>query len=285
MKDELIRKHNLRCRIESLEMLMKKRLQPHIMCGVGDVARYVLICGDPRRVEKIAYFFDESVKVGEYRGFVTYTGTVEGIGVSACSTGIGCPSAAIVVEELAKIGAETLIRVGTTGSLQADVEVGDMVIASAAVRGDGTSRSYVPIEHPAIADFNVITALFQASQESKRKVHFGTVLTSDAFYGDVDNLKRWSSFNVLSVEMECSAIFTLAQLRKLKAGAILAVDSKPLMGRNKGEFEPGEKTGELDDSVQGAIEEEIRIAIEAVKILENKSRKQSRRKAAAKLRQ
>jgi uridine phosphorylase len=255
------------------------------MCGVGDVARYVLLSGDPRRVERIAAFFDDSKKVGDYRGLVTYTGCVEGIGVSACSTGIGCPSAAIVVEELANIGAETLIRVGTTGSLQSDVEVGDIVIASAAVRNDGTSRNYVPIEYPAVADFNVTTALFQAAKESKRKVHFGTVLTSDAFYGDVDILKRWSRFNVLSVEMECSAIFTLSKLRKLKAGAILAVDSKPFMGRMKGEFEPGQKTGELDDSVQKAIEEEIHAAIEALKILENETVKESRKKANAKLRQ
>ncbi len=264
-------------------MFMRKRLQPHIMCGVGDVAKYVLVSGDPKRVERIAAFFDDSLKVGEYRGFVTYTGKVEGMRVSACSTGIGCPSTAIVVEELAKIGAETLIRVGTTGSLQTDVEVGDLVIASAAVRGDGTSRSYVPIEYPAVADFNVTTALFQAAQKSKRKVHFGTVLTSDAFYGDLDILKRWSMFNVLSVEMECSAIFTLSKLRKLKAGAILAVDSKPLMGREKGEFEPGQKTGELDDSVQKAIEEEIHVAIEAIKILESETIKESRKEANAKL--
>ena len=163
---------------------MRKRLQPHIMCGVGDVARYVLISGDPKRVERIAAFFDDSVKVGDYRGYVTYTGSVDGIGVSACSTGIGCPSAAIVVEELTKIGAETLIRVGTTGSLQPDVDVGDIVIASAAVRGDGTSRNYVPVEYPAVADFNVTAALVQAAQESKHKVHSGPVLTSDAFYGD-----------------------------------------------------------------------------------------------------
>lgn len=263
---------------------MRKRLQPHIMCGVGDVARYVLISGDPKRIEKISSFFDESVKVGDYRGFVTYTGSVEGVEVSACSTGIGCPSAAIVVEELANIGAETLMRVGTTGSLQADVEVGDLVIASAAVRNDGTSRTYVPVEYPAVADFNLTSALSQAAQESKRKIHFGTVLTSDAFYSSVDILKHWSKFNILSVEMECSAIFTLSKLRKLKAGAILAVDSKPLMGREKGELEPGQKTGELDDSVQQAIEEEIHIAIEAIKILENKTTKETRKKPNAKIR-
>jgi uridine phosphorylase len=262
-------KHNLQSRVEGSEMLMRKRLQPHIMCGVGDVAKYVLISGDPKRVEKVAGFFDDRVKVGDYRGFVTYTGSVDGIGVSACSTGIGAPSAAIVVEELGRIGAETFIRVGTTGSLQPDAEVGDIVIATAAVRGDGTSRSYVPIEYPAIADFNVTAALVQTAHKLKRKVHFGAVLTSDVFYGDMDNLKRWSKFNVLSIEMECSAIFTLATLKKLRAGAILAVDSKPLMGVGKGEFEPGEKTGELDERVQEAIKEEIHIAIKTIKVLEN----------------
>jgi uridine phosphorylase len=251
---------------------MKKRMQPHIMVGVGDVEKYVLIPGDPKRVEKTASFFDKSRKVGEYRGFVTYTGSVGGIGISACSTGIGCPSAAIVVEELAKIGAETFIRVGTTGGLQREVQVGDIVIATAAVRADGTTRNYVPIEYPSIADFNVTEALVQAAQKSKRRVHFGSVLTSDAFYGDLDNLKRWSRFNVLSVEMECSVIFTLAKLRKLRAGAILAVDGNPLMGVGKGEFEPGERTGEMDERVQDAIKEEIHIAIEAIKVLENKSK-------------
>lgn len=260
---------------------MRKRLQPHIMCGVGDVARYVLISGDPKRVEKVAGFFDESVKVGDYRGFVTYTGSVDGIGISACSTGIGCPSAAIVVEELARIGAETFIRVGTTGSLQPDVEVGDIVIASAAVRTDGTSRNYVPVEYPAIADFNVIATLVQAAQKSKLNLHFGPVLTSDIFYGSMDNLKRWGKFGVLSVEMECSAIFTLAHIKRLRAGAILAVDSKPLMGVGKGEFEPGQKTGELDERVQEAIKEEIRIAIKAVRVLENQSKKRSRTKTNA----
>ena len=250
---------------------MKKHMQPHIMCGVGDVAKYVLIPGDPKRVEKIAAFFDESSKVADYRGFVTYTGKVSSIGISACSTGIGCPSAAIAVEELAKIGAETFIRVGTTGALQPDIKMGDIVIATAAVRADGTSRNYAPIELPAVADFNVTSALVDAAHKLRQKVHFGPVLTSDAFYGDLDNLRLWSKYNVLSVEMESSTIFTLANVKKLKAGSILAVDGNPLMGLGKGEFEPGEKTGELDEHVQKAINTEIRIAIEAIKILESKS--------------
>ena len=249
--------------------MMKKRIQPHIMCGVGDVAKYVLIPGDPGRVETIASIFDESRRVADYRGFVTYTGSVDGIGVSACSTGIGCPSAAIAVEELARIGAETFIRVGTTGALQQYVEMGDLVIATAAVRADEASRNYAPIEFPIIADFNVTAALLQAAQKSKRRIHFGLALTSDSFYGDIENLKRWNMHNVLCVEMECSVIFTLARLKKLRAGAILAVDGNPLIGAGKGEFEPGERTGELDDRVQDAIKEEIRIAIEAIKFMEN----------------
>jgi len=247
---------------------MKKRMQPHIMCGLGDVAKYVLVPGDPKRVDKIAAFFDESWKVADYRGFVTYTGTVDRIGISACSTGIGCPSAAIALEELSRIGADTFIRVGTTGALQKDIKMGDIVIATSAVRADGTSKNYAPVELPAVADFEVSLALVHAAQRLGQKVHFGAVLTSDAFYGDLDSLKLWSKFNVLSVEMESSTIFTLCSVKKLKAGSILAVDGNPLMGVGKGEFELGERTGELDEHVQKAIDTEIRIAIEAIKILQ-----------------
>jgi len=248
---------------------MKKRIQPHIMCGVGDVARYVLLPGDPRRAEKIASFFEEAHKVSEYRGFVTYTGMVEGIGISACSTGIGCPSAAIAIEELARIGAETFIRVGTTGALQPNIDVGDIVIAAAAVRADGTSKAYVPVEYPAVADFTVVSSLLEAAYKMKKRVHRGVVLTSDAFYSeDKEATMQFSRANVLSVEMECSILFTLAGLRGLRSGAILAVDGNLVKGTMKGEFEPGEKTGELDERVQKAVEEEIKIAIEATKILE-----------------
>jgi len=240
------------------------------MCGVGDIAKYVLLPGDPKRVEKIASLFDEAHKVSEYRGFITYSGKVDGVGISACSSGIGCPSTAIVVEELMRIGAETFIRVGTTGSLQSDIEIGDIIIATAAVRKDGTTSSYLPIEYPAVADFEVVSALLQASKKMNKKIHMGIVLTSDAFYCENNEaMLRFSDANVLSIEMECSAIFTLANSKGLRSGAILAVDCNIKKGIKKGEFEPGEKTGELDDRVQRAIEDEIRIAIEAVKLLEH----------------
>jgi len=251
---------------------MKKRIQPHIMCGVGDVEKYVLLPGDPKRVEKIAAFFDDARKVSDYRGLVTYSGKIDGIGISACSTGIGCPSAAIVVEELTKIGAQTLIRVGTAGSLQQSINMGDIIIATSAVRADGASRAFMPVEYPAVASFDVVSALVQAAKKLKRKAHVGMVWSSDAFYCDNPaTVSQLSEANVLSVEMECSTIFTLAGMKKLKAGAILAVDGNLTKGIKKGEFEPGQKVGELDERVQKAIQDEIKIAIEAVKLLDRHS--------------
>ena len=251
---------------------MKKRIQPHIMCGVGDIEKYVLLPGDPKRVEKIAASFDQAHRVSDYRGLVTYSGKVDGIGISACSTGIGCPSAAIVVEELTKIGAETLIRVGTAGSLQRNIDMGGLVIANSAVRADGASKAFMPVEYPAVADFDVTSALVQAAKKLRKKAHVGIVWSSDAFYCDDPlTVSRLSQANVLSVEMECSTIFTLAGMKKLKAGAVLAIDGNIVKGIKKGEFEPGQKTGELDERVQKAIQDEIKIAIEAVRLLERHS--------------
>ncbi len=249
--------------------VMNRRVQPHIMCGVGDVARYVLLPGDPNRVERIASFLDEAEKVSEYRGFVTYTGKVGGVCVSACSTGIGCPSAAIVVEELSRIGADTFIRVGTTGSLQPHIDSGEIVIATGAVKADGASRALVPVEYPAVSSMDVTFALMQAANELGRDYHLGIAMSTDLFYGGNDEaLRRFGEANVLSIEMESSVIFTLAELKGLRAGAILAVDGNIAKGTGKGEFEPGERSGELSELVQGAIDDEIRIALRAVEILE-----------------
>ena len=249
---------------------MKKRIQPHIMCGVGDVADYVLLPGDPKRAEKIATFFDESRKVADYRGYVTYSGKVGKTAISTSSSGIGCPSAAIVVEELIKIGAKNLIRVGTTGALQPDIEIGDIIIATGAVRADGTTNAYAPLGYPAVADFQIVKALIEAAERLKKRFHLGIIVSSDAFYAEKEDFVRsYNEAKVLSVEMEASVIFTLTNIKGLRGGAILTVDSNLLTGIKKGEFEAGEKTGELDARVQSSIEDEIRIAIEAVKILDN----------------
>ena len=253
---------------------MKKRIQPHIMCGVGDVADYVLLPGDPRRAEKIATYFDVSRKVADYRGYVTYSGKVGEVPISTSSTGIGCPSAAIVVEELIKIGAKNLIRVGTTGALQPEIGIGDIVIAIGAVRADGTTNAYVPHGYPAVADFQIVKALIEAAERLKKRFHLGIVASSDAFYAENEDFVRsYNEANVLSVEMEASVIFTITNLKRLRGGAILTVDSNLVTGIKKGEFEAGEKTGELDKRVQASIEDEIRIAIEAVKILDNSTEK------------
>jgi uridine phosphorylase len=239
------------------------------MCGIGDVARYVFLPGDPNRVERIASFFDKAQKVAEYRGFITYTGETGGVKMSACSTGIGCPSAAIVVEELINIGADTFIRVGTTGSLQPHLDSGDIVVATASVRAEGTSQTYVPLEYPAVASLDVTMSLLDAAEELDREIHSGIVMSSDAFYGgNEEALKKFGKVNVLSIEMESSIIFTLASLRRKRAGAILVVDGNILKGTGKGEFEPKERSGELDTRVQRAIDEEIKIAIRAIEILE-----------------
>lgn len=253
---------------------MKKRIQPHIMCGLGDVAEYVLLPGDPKRAEKIATFFDTAEKIADYRGYITYSGKVGETPISTCSTGIGCPSAAIVVEELIKIGAKNLIRVGTTGALQPDINIGDIIIATAAVRADGTTNAYVPTGFPAVADFQIVRALIKAAERLGKRFHLGIVVSSDAFYAEnQDFVRSYGEANVLSVEMEASVIFTLTNLKRLGGGAILVVDSNLIKGIKKGEFDAGEKTGELDPCVQKAIEDEIKIAIEAVKILDNSTEK------------
>jgi uridine phosphorylase len=246
-----------------------KRIQPHIMCGVGDVARYVLMPGDPNRVERIAGFFDDAHKVASYRGYVTYTGKAGGVEVSACSTGIGCPSTAIAMEELMKIGADTFIRVGTTGALVPQLDSGDIVVATGAVRWEGTSRTYVPLEYPAVASYEVVNALLRAADELHVKVHPGIIISSDAFYGGNDEvLRRFGEANVLAIEMESSLMFTLASVRGMRAGSICTVDGNIFKGSGKGEFEPGERSGEQADRVQRGIEDEIRVAIRAVQILD-----------------
>ena len=148
-------------------------MQYHVHLKPGDVGRYVLLPGDPGRVPLIASFFDDAKEVANNREYRTWTGTVAGIPVSCCSTGIGCPSTAIAVEELIKCGADTFIRIGTCGALQREVKLGDLCITTAAVREEGTTRQYVPLSYPAVADLDVTLALRQAAQNLKLPAHTG----------------------------------------------------------------------------------------------------------------
>ena len=157
--------------------------QYHIQVAKGEVGRYVIMPGDPGRCEKIAEYLENPVLVASNREFTTYTGMLDGEKVSVTSTGIGGPSAAIAMEELVACGAHTFVRIGTCGGINTKVKSGDMVIATGAIRMEGTSREYAPIEYPAVPDFQVATALVQACKELNEPYHCGVVQCKDSFYG------------------------------------------------------------------------------------------------------
>ena len=207
----------------------------HLKCTQGDVGRYCLLPGDPGRCEAIASRFDAPHFAVQNREFSIWTGELLGQRVSVCSTGIGGASAAIAVEELAQVGADTFIRVGTCGGIALDVCEGDVVIATAAVRQEGTSREYAPIEYPAAADFVVTNALVSAAKALEKTWHAGVVQSKDSFYGQhspykspvsYELLNKWESWKKLGVkasEMEAAAVFTVAASLGMRAGAVFHV--------------------------------------------------------------
>ena len=233
------------------------------------MGKYVLLPGDPGRVPIIASYFDESWEVAENREYVTYTGYVDGIKVSVTSTGIGCPSATIAVEELSNIGAEVFIRVGTCGGIDPSVHAGDVIIAEAAVRGDGATREYIPTEYPAVGDHEVIEALIRGARRAGFSPKVGIVWTHDAYYrgtwvGEMPEYARkvyepWLVGGVLCVENEVSGIYVVSRIRRKKAGAILLC-----MGNNLSE----ELEEFTEDDYRRGVDMMTRAAIEAVKILE-----------------
>ena len=173
-------------------------LQYHLQIRPGDVGRYVILPGDPKRCEKIAKHFEDAKLVADNREFVTYTGYLEGEKVSVTSTGIGGPSASIAMEELVQCGADTFVRVGTCGGIDLDVKGGDIVIATGAVRMEGTSREYAPIEYPAVADLEVANALVAAAKELGFTYHTGVVQCKDAFYGQHEPERMPVSYELLN---------------------------------------------------------------------------------------
>lgn len=211
-------------------------LQPHIKCSSGDIAKIVLIPGDPARVKKIVHYWDDAREVANNREFLTYTGTYKGIPISATSTGIGCPSAAIAVEELANIGARVFIRIGTCGALKKEIEPGSLIIPFAALREEGTTKEYVSLEFPSVADPYTFRALEESAQTLSFPHTTGIVRTHDAFYEHISNMLRWGdpyqdkrmaswNYPLMGSEMECSAVFLVSMLRGLRAGAVLAVNT------------------------------------------------------------
>lgn len=203
----------------------------HLQIEPGQIGEFVIMPGDPGRCHLIAEHFENPRLIAQSREYITYTGKYKGLRVSVTSTGMGCPSAAIALEELIMSGAKYLVRLGTTGALQKKINLGDIIIPTSAVRLEGTSVEYIPIEFPAVADIDMVDALIKAARGKNQKSHIGIIMSHDAFYkgsvfADSDFLKReqvWINSNVLSVENESSALFTIGYLRKVKVGTILTV--------------------------------------------------------------
>lgn len=218
--------------------LLEGKKQFHLQTEPGEIGRYVILPGDPGRVPKIAAYLENPRQIACNREFTTYTGSLDGVPVSVVSTGIGGPSAAIAVEELIKCGADTFIRVGTSGGIDQKVIGGDLLIASAAIRGDGTSKEYLPPDYPAVADFTVLKALEAAAKELScdedgKRYHVGVVQSKDSFYGETNPETmpiaeyleaRWQAYircGCLTSEMEAATIYSVAIARHVRAGAVL----------------------------------------------------------------
>ena len=220
-----------------MDAVQKIEQVKHLPIKFGEVARYVIVPGDPNRVPVIAESLENVINQGQNREFNAYKGTHKGIEVSVVSTGIGCPSTAIAVEELSHIGAEVFIRIGTSGSVDKSAKKGDIFIATAAVRDDGTSKQYIPIEFPAIASHNVVSNLIKASKNLNIDSKVGICQSKDSFFGETEpdrmpvapyldfKWKSWQEGGVGASEMEAATLFTLSQIKRIEAGAILAIET------------------------------------------------------------
>lgn len=226
----------------------------HIRADAGDVAPVVLLPGDPGRARRVAEQLDDVQCYNEFRGLLGYSGTFHGKRVSVQTTGMGAPSAAIVVEELAMLGAKTVIRIGTCGAAAADVHPSDLVIATAACPLDGTTRQYLGGDaYAPAASFEVVRALVDAAGAADVRHHVGLIATEDALYSVTPGWSEtWASRGVLAQEMEASAVFTVAALRGLQAGCVLVAS-------NSG----GQHERLPDDELLPAIDKMIHVALEA----------------------
>jgi len=249
----------------------------HLLTRPGDVGRYAILPGDPGRVELIAQYLDEPVKFSSNREYTIWNGKLLGEKVTVCSTGIGGPSAAIAMEELIRCGTDTFLRLGTSGGIRTDVMSGDVVIANAAIRMEGTSKEYAPIEWPAVADFDVTCALAEAAKELKLPYHIGVVECKDSFYGQhspedsavwyelTNKWDAWCRMGCLASEMESAALFTVAARKNVRCGASLLVVAN----------QEREKAG-LDNPVVHDTTVCMPLTVEAIKRLIEKDRSEKK---------
>lgn len=252
--------------------------QYHIQAAKGEVGRYVILPGDPKRCVKIAKYLDNPVLVADNREYVTYTGMLNQVKVSVTSTGIGGPSAAIAMEELCRCGADTFVRIGTCGGMQTNVKSGDIIVATGAVRMEGTSKEYAPIEFPAVADLSVTNALVKAAESKGYPFHTGVVQCKDSFYGQheperkpvgyelLQKWEAWKRLGCLASEMESAALFVAASSLRVRVGSCFLVIAN----------QEREKAG-LDNPIVHDTDMAIRIAVEAIRrlIREDQEREKS----------
>ena len=241
--------------------------QYHIQVAQGEVGRYVIMPGDPKRCARIAQYFENPVLIADNREYVTYTGTLDGVKVSVTSTGIGGPSASIAMEEL--------YRCGTCGGMQTEVKSGDVVVATGAIRMEGTTKEYAPIEFPAVADLTVTNALVEAAKKKGYPFHTGVVQCKDAFYGQhepetkpvsyelMNKWEAWKRMGCLASEMESAALFIVAGYLRVRAGSCFLVVAN----------QEREKLG-LENPVAHDTDMAIQVAVEAIRELIKKDREQ-----------
>lgn len=242
--------------------------QYHINCAPGDVGRYCILPGDPGRCEAIAALFDDAKFVSRNREYVIYTGTLLGEKVSVCSTGIGGPSAAIAMEELVAIGADTFVRVGTCGGIDLNVQSGDIVVATGAIRFEGTSREYAPIEFPAVSDLGIANALVRAAKNLGKTCHAGVVQCKDSFYGQhsparmpvsyelLDKWEAWKRLGVKASEMESAALFVVAAALGVRCGSCFHVV-----------WNQEREAAGLDQNMSEDTSAAVRVGVEALKLI------------------
>ena len=247
--------------------------QYHIACVPGDVGRYCILPGDPGRCASIAALFDDARLVSQNREYVIYTGSLLGEKVSVCSTGIGGPSAAIAMEELTAIGADTFIRVGTCGGIDVNVQSGDIVVATGAIRFEHTSMEYAPIEFPAVADFGITAALIRAAQDMGKTCHAGVVQCKDSFYGQhsparmpvsYELLSKWEAWKRLGVkasEMESAALFVVAAALGVRCGSCFHVV-----------WNQEREAAGLDQKMSEDTSSAVRVGVEGLKLLIERDR-------------
>ncbi|MBD2821033.1 uridine phosphorylase [Xenorhabdus sp. 42] len=232
-------------------------------------ATLAIVPGDPNRVAKIARLMDNPVHLASYREFTTWRAEIDGKPVVVCSTGIGGPSTSIAVEELAQLGVRTFLRIGTTGAIQPHINVGDILVTTAAVRLDGASLHFAPMEFPAVADFACTNALYEAAKLSGSKTHVGITASSDTFYPGQErydtysgrvvrrfqgSMKEWQEMGVMNFEMESATLLTMCASQGLRAGMVAGV----IVNRTQQEIPDVELLKKTENSALGIVVEAAR---------------------------